>query len=382
MQRSLPTWIRVPALGGHAQLVLALILGLWMCWIVWPVSAREHWNLVRYGQERTASGTVVDDTGASIAYDGTVILKTSNGVRQVGPIGGWNAAVSPDQRMFAVRPESSSGEGPVRLYHTADGSLRAELIGPPGKRVLWFIWSPDSRMLAVRYVEPEHYLFWERETGRQIAPPFPQPAMVLGMVYADHGQIVLLSTPDTLIALRTRDGQEIYRSPIPASKLVLAPDESVLLAYEQGHIRAMRTSDGVLLWTLGIENTDGRHSLPFADVSAVAVSPDSQYLVVGEQTQANFYLNFPRAGKIVLIQMADGTIVRRYQGQANGIGLIGFTPNGQTFLSSNSSEIAHWDVAPLPPWLIWLPGAGLAMLLLHALWQWNRRRGQQIRGHA
>ncbi len=365
--------MRWTCLGCLLHLTLALVLGICIVWILWPAGASARWKVPnRQGFTSTPDGmlALLGDTAIQFFQTRDFTL-----VRSL-PISAGDIVFSPNQSMIAARPPNSTGPETVRIYSASDGTLLHQLGEITDKRVLWMVWSPNSHTLAIRSFDPGTYSYWDTTTGLQIDPPFPQPPAVLGMAYSTDGQTVFLSTPESLIAVSTVDGRELYHQPLPSSRLMVTPDGTLILAYEAGNIRAFRASDGTLAWELGTDDSDRDRSLRFAKVSAVAISPNNQYGVVGETTTTGI-LGGVENGEIALIRIADGTIVRRYQGQTRGIISIEFTPDSKTFLSSNGDEIARWDVALLPPWLIWLPIAGIGLLLIHGVWQVVRgwRRG-------
>ncbi|NJR53035.1 MAG: hypothetical protein HC780_29240 [Leptolyngbyaceae cyanobacterium CSU_1_3] len=202
------------------------------------------------------------------------------------------------------------------------------------------------------------------------------------MVYTSDGSTVFLSTPEELVAINVATGSELYRTALPSSLLQLNPDNSTLIADERGNMRAIRAVDGMLLWELGFHVPDRQHGLNFTEIGAFAISPDNQYIAVGEVTRPGV-LGGIDDGQIALIRIVDGTIVQEYRGQERGIGSLMFTTDSKTFLSSNGEEIARWDVEPRPSWLIWLPIATIGLVIVHGIlnllvaW-WDQGRTRQI----
>ncbi len=382
--------IRRPWLGCLLQLVLSLALSICIFWILWPADANVRWEPANAdgSLKQTVNGSNTHYSGASIIQDGIIVIHTMTDIRfynardltliQQISIPAGKVFFSPDRSMFAAGYQSSSGIQSVHIHRAVDGVSLHELDNPPDETLTKIAWTADGRMLTIcsSNLTTNRCRYWNSTTGTRIESPFPQPTNLVDIAYSPDGQFVYLSTPDTLIALHMNDGQEVFRRPLTWSKLTVSPDSSLILAYEAGNIRAFRASDGTLAWELGTDDSDRDRSLRFAKVSAVAISPNNQYGVVGETTTTGI-LGGVENGEIALIRIADGTIMRRYQGQTRGVGSMAFTPDSKTFLSSNGKEIARWDVVPLPPWLIWLPTTGLGLLFIYGMWQlvsWGRTR--------
>lgn len=371
--------IRLQPLGWLTQLVIALALSLCIFWILWPADARARWDTKAYWNANThishnapRKNTAIMDGGSVVIYSpNNIFLYAANtfDLLQTLPIKAGAIYLSPDHSMLAAYPQTTSGTGIVRLYRASDGVLLHELDNPTDQSLRSIEWSPDSSTLAIRLIDTAGtiYRYWDATTGLQITPAVPSPMHVLGMASTPDGQKVFFSTDDMLIAVRANDGSEIYRRPLPRSELLLSPDGATLIAYEGTNIRAFRASDGTPLWELAPSASDIRRSVGFR-ISAVALSPDNRFLIVGEARQTPYFITIPHMSQIALIQLADGAIVRTYWGHQDGVTSLAFTPDSKMFVSTNSDEVARWDVAPLPPWLIWLPSTGLAFLFLYAVW--------------
>ncbi len=314
------------------------------------------WNVADGAQVRTLEGH--GDTIASLAYtsDGSqVVSGSADGSVRVYNAGDGqlartiNAAapvvamsISRDNARLAVACRDNS----VKLFRLGDGNLTATLAAHEAEPH-WLSFSPDNARLVS--ADPARVCVWECEKGTLLEVLAGESG--LAAFGPDAGTLVLARGDNTVAAVALRFRQRLGDMTMRVTDLAWSPDgQGVFSSSVDGTVRRFNAGDGqqqfnanhgapihalavsadgqwlatagenaqIRLWNAGNGGGAPKPQLDgFAGpVRSVAFSPDGKHIVGGDGSN----------GRVLVFDVADGTLVQAYSGQAAPLTCVAILP--------------------------------------------------------
>jgi WD40 repeat protein len=193
--------------------------------------------------------------------------------------------------------------------------------------------SPDGRILASGGYD-NRIRFWDPDTGKELRRLEGHTGSVNGIAFSADGKWLASGGQDKVLCLwEVASGKERRRftgHAAPIEHMALSPDGKVLASSGQvGTLRLWDTGTGKEIRSLPLEKN--------SRVAALALSPDGKHLA---------FTSGPGTG-IRLVDVADGTLVRTFEGHNTVAGALAFSADGTTLISGGGVDrtIRAWDVA-------------------------------------
>jgi WD40 repeat protein len=326
------SWSR-PWTRGWVAWLLAVAIGL--PWLPTPGAAprdlpvhqaRGHPGVMIQGFAISPDGqtiATVDDRGRvrlRPAVEGRAIERTLDDL-------GRFVAFSPDGHRLAI-----AGEEPDVILCDLDSEGRGRSMGMPVRKASALRFSPDGSTLAVSSFCSDEIILWNIETGRERMRLRGHSASVLTLDFAPDGRTLSSGSgaaPEVVIwDLATgRPRHCLNLSWARTIALAYSPDGRLLAtvnAFEKP-VRIWDVRTGSQLRLIA------GHSRPSS--FSVAFSPDGRLLATAGDGTASLW------------SVATGREVRRFDGQANRLSHVSFSPNGRALVATgNDDDIRFWDL--------------------------------------
>jgi WD40 repeat protein len=231
----------------------------------------------------------------------------------------FGVAFSPDGTLVAT----ASAERPARLWDATTGAAVRTLSGHTN-RVRWVAFSPDGTLVATASTDKTARL-WDARTGAVVRTLAGHANGLWGVAFSPDGTLVATTSADHTARLWDTATGDTVRT----------------LSGQGGTVRRVAFSpDGTLLATTSSNATvrlwhadTGAQARTLAEQAAwgVAFSPDGTLLATSGGGDH----------KIVLWEVATGTVVRVLSGHSNSVVDVAFSPDGTLLASASGDKTAR-----------------------------------------
>lgn len=208
-------------------------------------------------------------------------------------------AISPNGKLIA----SGSDDGTIRLWDLQTGKLIRPIISERKSSYLGinaFTISPDNKILVSGNVNGK-IMLWNLQTGKLIRTLAGHGTSVLSVAISPNGQTIASTSTD-----------DSYQT-IPAG--------------DTNNIKLWNVKTGKLLRSF---------SGHFADVRAIAISPNGELFATGG--------GFSR--EVKLWDIKTGKLLNTFTGHKGGVYGLTFSPDGKTIISGSAdSTIRVWQIS-------------------------------------
>lgn len=318
---------------------------------VWDLATQSRWRVLREPATNVSLRAVFSPDGSKIltssfgdiaflwdAASGQLLPPRFDG--QAGSI--WDANFSSDGRRVVT---AHFGDGVARVWDTMTGVLLLKLAGHTDA-LYGAAFSPDGRRIYTSGWD-QQIKSWDAQTGRQLAPlPKGQTKAIISMALSAGGRRLVTGNWDgeaTLWATDRSDGPRTFEARLwPNQERALAafwaslrgPTPFLASDSRNGLILAPDPQRNIRVWDFATHQErftlQQAHS---AAVSALAVSPDQQHIVTGDEQ-----------GSVRVWNAANGQPLYSLDGHTNKIRLLGFSSNGRRLMvAGQDGLITVWD---------------------------------------
>jgi len=243
----------------------------------------------------------------------------------------WALAFSPDGQKFA----SGSADQTVKIWDISSGK---ELLTYTGHKIPYFLdyvysvaFSPDGKSLAsgtytIRLIDTK--------TGNETQTFDGHGKPCRSITFASNGKSIYTTAADnTLKKWDIVTGKEIKSIPIKAQPVALLRDEkTAVTSYSDNGVynavNYINISDGSLIITF-----NGQHTMGTGQINSLVISPDGKTVLSGSGDHT-----------IKLWNIADGNLIKTFNGHTGAVNSAVFSPDGKTIISgSEDNTIKVWD---------------------------------------
>jgi WD40 repeat protein len=194
--------------------------------------------------------------------------------------------------------------------------------------------SPDGQILvsgSTKMRPPLH--LWNVADGRLLSDLSATPWTINAAAFSPDGQT--LATARQLF--RVRDGQLLQTFANTADPVAFSPDGNLLVTGScDNTIKLWNAGDGHLLRKLDAQQYD---------LTALALSPDGQYLAASQRTVAPDWHRLGAPDNVIsLWRLRDGQLLRRISRPLTDVYRMTFSPDGRLLAVACEESVTLWRV--------------------------------------
>ncbi|HEX3583176.1 MAG TPA: WD40 repeat domain-containing protein [Thermoanaerobaculia bacterium] len=289
---------------------------------------------------------------ATSSPDGTVKLwRTADGkaIRRLSHPGGVTSVIfSPDGRMLA----DGGYDHDVRIWRVADGALLRTLHGH-GATVWTVDWSPDGRQIATGG-DDNTVRLWRAADGAPLRILKGHARNVWKVRFSPDGHLLATGSFDKTIKLWRTDSGQLVRTFTGSKEAVVGLDYS-----PDGQFIASGGDDTMVrIWRV----RDGRQVRAMNGndhIYNVAYTPDGQFLVTGGREYGNIHTLWKQiagthesgshGATAQLWRVRDGALVQELRAHADDIWAVAISADGKWLATSSEDKtVKVWRLTEKP----------------------------------
>lgn len=295
----------------------------------------------RFLKQKALVGTSIDSV--SVTADGSTVLATFS---RIGKPGSHDPSTPSSMILWNLRDGAEvrhargvsrgvtalstsdvdntllSGDeaGSVRKWDVKTGELRSTL-GKFNAAIRGISAAREGRLIVVSKKDGVQILAGDSQLSPKITAARP-PVISL----SPDGQMAVTGGSAPVAVWNTQDGRIIARG-ATGEAIAISPDRKTFVSGGHGVLEFYDTATG------------RKSGEQFVSLVAMAFSPDSKKLLVGE--------GYPDGGPIRLLEMPSGKELQRLDGDKTRTRAVAYSPNGETFASGGNEKIVKiysaWD---------------------------------------
>jgi regulation of enolase protein 1 (concanavalin A-like superfamily) len=253
------------------------------------------------------------------------------------------ARLAGEKPIFQLSPRGDAialanpGEKTWRLVDPRSKAVLHEFAGHEGA-VTALTFSRDGRRVATAGAD-KTLLLWDAANGQRIGKriPYAEPVLALSLSPDNKEVAVVTGGPDIAVwNFDTGGGAGYHNEGHRVLSVAFAPDGQRLLA---GFDKSGKPEDDLIFpWPLAQGLPIRACRGPSSSVTAVAVSPDGQFIASGHSGGER--------NSVFLWDAATGKSVRQHAMEVGAIHQVAFSPDGRFVLASAGSHYHVWPVEP------------------------------------
>ncbi len=279
---------------------------------------------------------------ASGSEDGTVMLWDAHTGELIHPLEGhtnivFGVVFSPDSRQIL----SSAADNSMILWDVKSGKKLHQFVGHTNW-VFKAAFSDDGTQI-ISGSRDQSLILWDTASGDRLHTYVGEAGGALCVAFVPHshqivsahstGYLRVWEVDDQRVIRQMRDA--VHRDPPAEMDSTLFSDGELLVLDANGRqaLTGSESDNAVILWNIETGDLVRRYAGLDARVSAVAFSPDGQFVLGGAWD-----------GALVLWNRDTGDIVRRFEGHTAGVLDAAFSPDGSLIVSgSEDRSLILWD---------------------------------------
>ena len=249
-----------------------------------------------------------------------------------------------DKPIFQLSPRGDAlalanpGDKTWRLVDPRNGAVLREFAGHEGT-VTALTFSTDGRRAATAGAD-KALLLWDVARGQRLGKrvAFAEPVLDLSLSPDNKEVAVVTGGPDVHVwNFDTGLGRGYHSEGRRILSVAFAPNGQRLVA---GFDKSAKPVDDLIFpWALAPDLPTRVCRGPSAPVTAVAVSPDGQFIASGHSGEGQ--------NTVFLWEAATGKSVRQHTMQAGPVHHVAFSPDGRFLLASAVNRYQVWPVDPV-----------------------------------